>query len=58
MLKFSDTQKNQRIFLHFFALASKKWLKQKIKALDDINNKLGATFKHNKVLFYSTNFRG
>ena len=35
--KFSLTQKNQRNIVHFFALASKKWLKQKIKALDDLN---------------------
>jgi hypothetical protein len=35
--KFSHTPKNQRNFLHFFALASKKWFKQKIKALDDLN---------------------
>ena len=27
-------------------------MKQKIKALDDINNKLGPTFKHNKVFFF------
>jgi hypothetical protein len=31
--KFSHTPKNQQNFVHFFALASKKWLKQKIKAL-------------------------
>ena len=35
--KFSHTPKNQRNFVHLFALASKKWLKQKIKALDDLN---------------------
>jgi hypothetical protein len=35
--KFSHTPKNQRNFVHFFALASKKWLKQKIKALDALN---------------------
>ena len=34
--KFSHPPKNQRNFVHFFALASKKWLKQKIKALDDL----------------------
>ena len=28
--KFSHTPKNQRKFVHFYALASKKWLKQKI----------------------------
>ena len=31
----SHTPKNQRNFLHFFALASKKWLKQKIQAFDE-----------------------
>ena len=35
--KFSYPPKNQQNFVHFFALASKKWLKQKIKALDDLN---------------------
>ena len=35
--KFSNTPKNQQKSVHFFALASKKWLKQKIKALDDLN---------------------
>ena len=35
--KFSHTPKNQRNFVHFFDLAYKKWLKQKIKALDDLN---------------------
>ena len=35
--KFSHTPKNQRNFVHFFALTSKKWLKQKIKALEDLN---------------------
>ena len=35
--KFSHTPKNQRNFVHFFALASKKLLKQKIVALDDLN---------------------
>ena len=37
--KFSHTpkKKNQRNFVYFFALASKKWLKQKIKAFDDLN---------------------
>ena len=35
--KFAHTPKNQRNFVHFFALASKKWLKQKIKAIDDLN---------------------
>ena len=35
--KFSHTPKNQRNFVHFFALASKKWLKPKIIALDDLN---------------------
>ena len=35
--KFSHTPKNQQNFVHFFVLASKKWLKQKIKALDDLN---------------------
>ena len=34
--KFSHTPKTQRNFVHFFALASKTWLKQKIKALDDL----------------------
>ena len=33
--KFYHPPKNQRKFVHFFALASKKWLKQKIKALKD-----------------------
>ena len=31
--KFSHPPKNQRIFVHFFALASKKWLKQKLRRL-------------------------
>ena len=35
--KFYHPPKNQRNFVHFFALASKKWLKQKIKAVDDLN---------------------
>ena len=35
--KFSHTPKNQRNFVHFFALASKKWLKPKLIALDDLN---------------------
>ena len=35
--KFGHTPKNQRNFVHFFALASKKWLKQKIKTFDDLN---------------------
>ena len=38
--KFSHTPKNRLMFLHFyifFALASKKWLKQKTKALHDLN---------------------
>jgi hypothetical protein len=35
--KISHAPKNQQFFLHFFALASKKWLKQKIKELDDLN---------------------
>ena len=35
--KLSHPPKNQRNFVHFFALASKKWLKQKIKAFDDLN---------------------
>ena len=35
--KFSHPQKNQRNFVDFFALDSKKWLKQKIKAIDDLN---------------------
>ena len=35
--KFYHPPKNQQNFVHFFALASKKWLKQKIKALDDLN---------------------
>jgi hypothetical protein len=30
-------KKNPRNFVDFFALASKKWLKQKTKALDDLN---------------------
>ena len=34
--KFSHTPKNQN-FVDFLALASKKWLKQKIKAIDDLN---------------------
>ena len=45
----SDTPKNQRNFVQIFALASKKWLKQKIKALDDTNSLLGA-IQHNKGL--------
>ena len=32
---FYHPPKNQRNFVHFFALASKKWLKQKIKASND-----------------------
>ena len=36
-IKFSHTPKNQRNFVHFFSQASKKWLKQKIKALDDLD---------------------
>ena len=35
--KISHTPTNQRNFLHFFALASKKQLKQNIKVLDDLN---------------------
>ena len=35
--KFSRTPKRQRNFVHFFALASKKMLKQKIKPLGDLN---------------------
>ena len=35
--KFSHPPKNQRNFVHFFALALKKWSKQKIIALDDFN---------------------
>ena len=35
--KFYHPPKNQQNFVHFFALASKKWLKQKIKAFDDLN---------------------
>ena len=37
--KFSHNPKNLRNFVHLFALASKKWLKQKnkIKVLDDWN---------------------
>jgi hypothetical protein len=35
--KFSHTQKNQGNFVKNFTLASKKWLKQKIKALDGLN---------------------
>ena len=35
--KFSHPPKNKRNFVHFFALASKKWLKQKINAFDDLN---------------------
>ena len=35
--KISHSPKNQRNFVHFFALASKKLLKQKIVALDDLN---------------------
>ena len=35
--KFSRPPKNQRNFVHFFALAFKKWSKQKTKALDDLN---------------------
>ena len=35
--KFSHTPKNQQNFVDFLALASKKWLKQKIKAIDDLN---------------------
>ena len=35
--KFSHTPKNQQNFVHFFALTSKRWLKQTIKALDDLN---------------------
>ena len=35
--KFAHPPKNQRNFIHFFALAFKKWSKQKIKALDDLN---------------------
>ena len=35
--KFSHPPKNQRNFVHFFALDSKKRKKQKIKALDDFN---------------------
>ena len=33
--KFSHPPKNQRNFVHFFALDPKKWLKQKIKALEN-----------------------
>ena len=40
--KFSHPPKNQRNCVHFFALDSKKWLKQKIKTLDDLNQYLGA----------------
>ena len=35
--KFGHIPKNQQNFVYFFALASKKWLKQKIKAIDDLN---------------------
>ena len=35
--KFYHPPKNQQNFVHFFALASKKWFKQKIKALDYLN---------------------
>ena len=35
--KFYHTPKNQRNFVRFFAQASKKWLKQKRNALDDLN---------------------
>ena len=35
--KYQVLQKINNFCLHFFALASKKWLKQKIKALDDLN---------------------
>ena len=35
--KFSLPPKNQQNFVHFFVLATKKWLKQKIKAFDDLN---------------------
>ena len=35
--KFNHTPKKQWNFVHFFAPASKKWLKQKIKALDVLN---------------------
>ena len=35
--KISNTPKNQRNFVHSFALASKKWLKTKIIALDNLN---------------------
>ena len=36
-IKFNHTPKNQQNFVHFFALASKKWLEQKINAFDDLN---------------------
>ena len=35
--KFSHPPKNQQNFVHIFALVFKKWLKQKTKALDDLN---------------------
>jgi hypothetical protein len=35
--KFSHTPKHQWNFVHFFALASKKCLKQKIEVIDDFN---------------------
>ena len=57
--KFSHPPKNQRNFVHFFALASKKWLKQKIKVLDLNYVVVRGYLKQLKsfYLFDSTTFR-